>query len=188
MYNAGYLSAVLIFNRDAVTPVPHGDEGILQVILCGRGQDAGELGPDTVSRNTDAPADLPKGRRSRVADLFFGDDTAADFCGFLRTGLQGREHLREDIVFLALTFPARIRADERGVFQQACDLQKLVYAKGAADLKPLQGSPDVERTAEGDVSLLQYARNGRLGFTLEPFNLRKRRGGRQFEAAAPARL
>jgi len=151
------LSLIFCFDRNTVAAVSHGDDGVLQIIAGTAVDKSGELRMDSISGDLHVSTDLTEAAAGIIADLIFGKDTSADFCGKRCQWFQCLKHsvqrVRERISALA----SGIGFDTVGIFQQTADGKKFTDSERTSDLQTLQGTAHVFDASERNISLLEKA-------------------------------
>ena len=137
MDHTGNLPFVLSLYRNAVTPVSHGDDGILQIIAGASADQRSKLGVNAVVGDFHAAAHLHKSAAGIVADLILGKNTAADFRGKRRQWLQAGKHAIQGIRQGVAALIPGVCFDTVCVFQKTGDGQKLRDAQSASDFQTL---------------------------------------------------
>ena len=182
MDHAGYLAAVLCFNRNTVTAVPGSDESVLQIGMQGAVHHAGKLGMDAVGGYGHAAADMLQPGACIICDFFFGKDTAVNFIGKKRERLDALEKGGKGVLGRVFPILSSVIFNTGGVFQKAGDSKKLRRGKGAADFQGFQAHAQLAVAAEGYASFFKQAGEGVTGLHLGGLYFLQIRHGHQFPA------
>ena len=133
--HARHLAAVFRLDGQTVTPVPGGDQGVLQIGMQGAVHHAVQLGVNPLRGHSHAAPHVLQTRAGIVADLLLGKNTPVNLMGELRQRLQRGKQRRQGIVRNVLPVLSPIIFHPRGVLQQGGDVQKLRDGEGASDFQ-----------------------------------------------------
>ena len=98
MDHTRHLGAMLSADRNTVTAVTLGDQGVLKILPGRSVDDLRKLGMDPLLGQMDLPSDPAKLGGSVVRNLFFGEDAAADLTAQGYKRIDAAEHIRQRIL------------------------------------------------------------------------------------------
>ena len=187
MYQPRHELAAVRAHGDDVAAVAHGDDGVLQILLHGRGTDDGvEPLAHLVVQGAQAAADIVQLRAGAVGHFLLGEDGVEDFllqravCGQLGSDLRKRARV------LAVAYQ---RAAHRARCAQPFgDGQKRLHRKRRTDLGKLQIFRYVAEIGHRRAAVVGVGGQGFLRFPLQTAHLGKIARGPQRPCRRLARL
>ena len=179
MHHSGHMGFVFGLDREAVTPVTHGYQRVLQIGADGALIDHGiHLAADPLVGRGDLTAHIPKAGTRVVCYRVLGEDAAGNL---VRDGGQGLQILKIAGQGILLDFSALIAAlvsfCSPGADQKGGDAQKLGGSQSTADLQMFQGGGHVVGAGKGYGSLSKNPIQGVLCLLLHSLDLRQVGGG-----------
>ena len=141
------LVLALRLHRHHVPAGAHGDDGLLEVLGLGGGDELLEDVTDLGGGGPDVPPDVGQLGAGGVGDLLLGEDGPADPVLQIPVGLEGGEEVVD--AGLGVPLPGGVLLGGAGAAQEGGDVQQFPGVEGAPHVGPLEGGRHRPDAGEG---------------------------------------